>query len=1005
MKKKKISLIAALAVTFATSICASVGIWAHSVHAQETSEPILIGGEIKNEYILDEYLSVSDAQISCGGKTADAKVIVKKPDGELVQSTNVRLDMGGIYTIEYRAVIDGKLKTIKKDFTVQIPMFSGSSNNTYATYGVDDSQYNTGIQGVKAVLGVGDVLRYNDVIDLNESDGDFLEFFLLPIDGPGTIDSRAYTITLTDLHDSSNVLTVILQCYNNTDPNVSDYWFYDYTYVLAGGQNQIPTGFETNNGGKLHVGNEWGAPTRFSFYGMHGQNVAVGSETLKLTYDAESNTVYANDTKIIALDDLSVFEEEWRGFTTGEVKLTISGGEILGTSARMMITRIGKNKLNQTILSDVTAPEISVNYDGYDGAALPTAGKGYSYPVFDATAKDKMFGNVPVKATVYYNYESSQRYQVEIIDGKFKTDRTGIYTIEYLASDGYRNEGKVLVPVECKASSPAVSVDATGEYVTSAKTGELIFPANISYFGGTGKVETYATVQAQDGEEVVIDDGFRPENAGEYTITLYAVDMLGKTATYEYALTVEANEAPVFLDEVILPKYFLAGYNYKLPALCAYDYASGKEKIDTAIAVKDGGEEREFANGIGKFTADADGYATVIYKASGKLGNSQKEYKVPVIDAWVTEETIDMSKYFYGENITSTATNADIKVSATADASYDFITPMIAHKFEMQFSITGNAFERLQLVFADAKDENVKFTVEIDNSHSDTKNALLKINGVDTRYVPKAGFLGGSFSFFYDDVSKMLQDDGGLNQLIRNADGSVFAGFPSKKIYVTANYIDVTGAAEIAWTNMGGQLLSNNDMDTIKPSITIANEYESSYAYKTTCEIHAGIAADVLSPETTNTLIVYDPEGNVVKDLNGTELFNVSFDRSYSIYLDSYGSYSIVYTSVDAFGRERAYYYAVYVTDDIAPKIVLQGTVQEEVKLGKKINIVEAIAVDNVDGEVPLYTYLVTPSGIVTKVENGGKFVAQEKGVYEIRYMSIDTFGNLQLITYKVTVK
>ena len=160
-----------------------------------------------------------------------------------------------------------------------------------------------------------------------------------------------------------------------------------------------------------------------------------------------------------------------------------------------------------------------------------------------------------------------------------------------------------------------------------------------------------------------------------------------------------------------------------------------------------------------------------------------------------------------------------------------------------------------------------------------------------------------------------------------------------------------------------------------------------------------------MSPETTNTLIVYDPEGNVVKDLNGTELFNVSFDRSYSIYLDSYGSYSIVYTSVDAFGRERAYYYAVYVTDDIAPKIVLQGTVQEEVKLGKKINIVEAIAVDNVDGEVPLYTYLVTPSGIVTKVENGGKFVAQEKGVYEIRYMSIDTFGNLQLITYKVTVK
>jgi hypothetical protein len=152
-------------------------------------------------------------------------------------------------------------------------------------------------------------------------------------------------------------------------------------------------------------------------------------------------------------------------------------------------------------------------------------------------------------------------------------------------------------------------------------------------------------------------------------------------------------------------------------------------------------------------------------------------------------------------------------------------------------------------------------------------------------------------------------------------------------------------------------------------------------------------------------MTVYDPNGDVVTDVNGLLLENVPFTQSYFINLNYYGSYSVVYSSTDAVGNEQKFYYAVYVKDNTAPKIVLESELQTEVQQGEKITVVKALAMDNLDGELPLFTYVYTPEGVTMKVENGGSFVAMYKGVYEIRYMAIDAFGNLQCASYKVTVR
>ncbi len=1015
MKNTKKSLLVTLTMAFLLFVCTAFGIFIADVNAQGNSALTLIGGEIAEEYILDDVIEIPDAQLTYGGETKDAEISVIKPSGERVRSAKVKLTEGGLYKAEYKALFGGKAKTVEKLFTVNIPLFSKTSAKTSWEYGVDDSNYQTGKEGVKVRLEKGDTLIYNDIIDLKRSNGQIIDFFLLPEDGAGTKDLKRVVITLTDLYDPKVTLTIILQCAN--DHGGSDKWWFDWTYVLAGGQNQTPTGVEGKGtpNEKKWVGGDWGSVVPYSFYGTRskgGGASVVGTESLNIIYNEDENAVYVGNTEIINLGDLTYFEDPWMGFKTGEVKMSITGDGYARGSANIMITRIGINNLKNKFFTDDVAPEITLDFEDYDENNLPVAGKGLSYPVFSAKASDKVFGEVDVKTTVYYNYESQQRYQIDIQNGRFATDVTGYYTIEYLAYDGFKNEGKKLVTIYCGATSPALTIEAVGGYETSGGTGAMIFPAEIQYTGGTGVVKTYATATPQSGGEFVIDGGFRPEEAGVYKIQLYAVDMLGKTVTFEYDLTISINSKPVFIEEPILPRFFLEGYKYALPTIPAYDYSSGveREQIETTIAIKDGkegGQVRDLDSNVTDFVADADGYATVIYKATGAAGSNTAEYKIKVIDAWrdISKYSIDMKQYFYGENIVVTDSSESVNVSSAVDTSYTFVNPVIAHRFETRFSIIDGRFDCLQLVLEDSKDPTVRFTIEIDNAQGQIENAPLRINGVALRYRPWAGFDGESdFYFVYDEVNKILKDDASLKQVVTNADGSAFEGFPSGLVYVTVNTIGVNGGAELAWKNYGGQILSESDYDTIAPSIKLSADYASKYSINTVAEIYSAVAADVLSPEVYTSMTVRDPNGKIVTDVDGLKLENVPFDRSYFINLEMYGSYSVKYSAMDWMEREQDYSFALLVVDDQAPEITVAKEIKTEVKQGRKIEIAKATATDNVDGDVSVYIYLVDPSGIISKVTAGQKVQLTVKGEYELRYLAIDKFGNLNILYYNITV-
>ena len=89
--------------------------------------------------------------------------------------------------------------------------------------------------------------------------------------------------------------------------------------------------------------------------------------------------------------------------------------------------------------------------------------------------------------------------------------------------------------------------------------------------------------------------------------------------------------------------------------------------------------------------------------------------------------------------------------------------------------------------------------------------------------------------------------------------------------------------------------------------------------------------------------------------------------------------------------------------DTEAPVISVTG-VPTSCNVGDTVTLPAATATDNVDGEVDVYVYLVEPSGVMKKVSFGEKVKLSKAGVYQIRYLSIDAFGNLNILYYDITV-
>ena len=141
-------------------------------------------------------------------------------------------------------------------------------------------------------------------------------------------------------------------------------------------------------------------------------------------------------------------------------------------------------------------------------------------------------------------------------------------------------------------------------------------------------------------------------------------------------------------------------------------------------------------------------------------------------------------------------------------------------------------------------------------------------------------------------------------------------------------------------------------------------------------------------------------------DIYGKSLQNVDPSRIYSFKLNTFGNYIFVYTAEDWAGNEATLTYSVTLYDTEGPKIVLDGQVISEARVGDDIVIPDAIVKDNVSESLVYYVYVKTPDNLVVKINHTkyGSFKVADAGVYTLIYVSYDNEGNMTQAEYKINV-
>ena len=418
MKRKK-WIIAALA-----SMSLVFGFLGFTLNAQaDVASFFSMDGELNACYFVGETLSIPSAKFVVDGEDIQADTIINGPDNRAYRARDtIELTVPGEYELEYRAYSSGELLSEKRSFSVKntIYTFSGEKNSSFE-YGLDSSAYQTEIMGLRTSIGMDSVFHYNEIFNVNElsQSQPIIEFFTLP-KMLGNYDARIILVRLTDVYDSGNYVEVAFRRWAGLDD-----WASNVTYLSASTNGQNWVGVE---GSKLHTDSTYaGLPVYVSMIGesIYDDN---GVRRVENVVGKQSMGFYLSGTDVVAtvngkaygtvcsLDNPSYFSHTWKGFTTGEVTLTIEALEYnVSSEMNLMITKLGGKSMRENgELTDDTPPAIEIDMQGEE--TVVTAVVDTPYPLYPATAYDLYSKNCRVTSAVYGSYGTTNQFDVEIIE-------------------------------------------------------------------------------------------------------------------------------------------------------------------------------------------------------------------------------------------------------------------------------------------------------------------------------------------------------------------------------------------------------------------------------------------------------------------------------------------------------------------------------------------------------------------------------------------------------------
>ena len=1016
--KKRANILLALGLS--SALCFSLASVIQTNAGAEGEGTFSLDGELEESYDVGERLNLPKGTFTVDGKNYEAVTTLYNPDGTVTAADSVTLKTEGRYTLEYTCTQTGQAEEYTFTVDKDLIEFDGEGLiKSSSVYGKDESVYDTGLTGLNVELYANETMNFNQVIDLNDfSAGESIfKMYVIP-ETLGYYNARTLKFRFTDIYDPDNYVDVYASAMQVAEPeketNVTKF---NTTYLLGGANGQVPTGIEwRNTDGTLytvHQANLFGFLAPVSPYGYKNKQENVGKEYLELGFDLNEKTVTSTSSEgksnVVVDLDAEYMNTKWKGFTTGEVRLSVTAREYRTNKIpyRMIFTEIGGAELKGT--EDKEGPEITVDFGEYEENNLPEAFKGEEYPVFDFTAYDYFTEVKSTSVKVFYDYNSSARKEATIKNGKFVPDRTGQYTIEYTATDYYGNENKKTVEIlSVLPKKPAL--DISSERVTEVSAGDTVQIADVSASGGSGELKV--TVVAKNGEhEAEITDGkFTADYAGEYTITYTAADFLGNTAEEEYKVTVKDDKKPEILDDACLPKYLLEGFEYKVPVPTGLSYGAGTQKTNVTVRITDGNGTTECTTGRHTFKADQNGKAEIKYIVTDKNGTTEKSYTLPVLT--VKNGTgYDLSKYFYSDTVTAEARQNDILLSAasgTKEQTVEFVNAVITDGLNLGVKVNSaeNNFSSFSIYLTDAENENISIRLQFVKGADAGSDSYMIYNGDDKLLIDPSFYNDEEIALTYSESDRNIHIVNAAAKITETVSGETFEGFSGKKVYVRFVFEEVSGAASISVSKINSQLMSNYSGDSVKPMVYIFGVYAKKYSLNDTIPVLNALAGDVIDPSPDITVTLTDHNGEIVTSVNGVRLENVSAEEVLYFKAEKYGNYLLTYTATDEAGKTTTYYRAINVEDIVPPEIQVNGEIAETVKTGSDVAVPFASVTDNLDEAPMLLRILVLPDGSQTILsETADAFRAVYSGVYKLRYIAWDSEGNFSMTEFTVTAE
>ena len=982
--------------------------------------------ELQSEYAYGHSLSVPMGTIE-GVKTN--RFVIVSPTDKVYNSVNLDLMEIGQYKIIWYANVGGKEVSVEKTFMVTQSAFSVEGGVEYQ-YMESLSKY-TGKDGYKVSIEPESTFRYNKAIDLTDTSIPFAHVFpyqgIMNVETAATKeeyqfyeDARNYLFTLTDAYDPTNYVTIDLEWGENNGANRT-YWNF-----RAGAVGQTAHGLRsklTDDAYKVVIDG-----SEYQYHLAPGQGTTscnvMDGYGLKLYYDTTTNRVnitfcrYAsgkytvNERALVAdLSNETIYPDNaFKGFTTGEVYLSITAKNHLSSSANIEIASLGNasGKEIANLEKDTVKPVIQVNKDLYTKNSI-AVNEEITIPT--ATALDL---NLPLgtkaSTAVYYAYDpnSENNAMIGLKNGKFTPTRLGTYTIVYTATDRSGNVATATVDLQCKNGMDGKAVKLSVDERIEAKAGETVqIPECMvdGLYADASAIKVY--LRGENGERTLLKkNSLFLEGVKQYELT-YVYETPFKTYTVTSVIDAVASDI-ISMDHVFMPEYFIKGASYTLDTIYAYEYVAVKPVAVKANAYmsEDGGEYVEVD--MKSVAINANETVQFKFEYNGTVNFSEV---IKVVDVNF-KGALSMKDYFHEEGnvFTKSAASDGVKYisnGVATEATLKYVNVLSLPSFAIEFTLLSK--EKNSETAQYTKPSAITFTfVDYYNRNNTLTLKFADSNGNTAVYID--GELVATLTRNILDVKTLATFSNGFT--IGGNNYPWKGSFTSDKTFLWVTLEGMQGPTCLNVSKLCDNKLSDATKDKADPVIYVPSSNIGYQAINKVITIAQANASDIIAPylESGLRLYVRKPDGTFVTSLDGVELNGTCpVDREYQIQLTEVGIYTVLYEYYDQNSDNCTFVYSPTVKDQTPPTLKVEGKTENEVvtaKWGATVEVASFTASDDVTTAEALDAWVVViyPSGIMRDLGNGGSFYAEEKGVYTVLYSAYDEVGNFSTFAYVVKV-